>query len=186
MLPSSLVVSLRETAILRSRVALVLLYLLPFTQLACTKSQFDGVEYRDQDVAFRLGQVPSGMRQLDSSEAQVTLVNDQLGTSIAIGARCGQDSDDVPLRALVQHLFLQFTERRIIAEKELRLDGRAALDTELTAELDGVHRHFVVVVLKKDGCVYDMYHVDGGGDRAGLTQSRTDFRKMVAGFRTIE
>jgi hypothetical protein len=161
------------------------LLLLALCATGCTKAQFNGVEYRDHEVAFEIGELPPGMRRLDSNEAKVTLEDPQLGTTIAIGARCGQDSDDVPLRALVQHLFLQFTDKRIISESEFRLDGRQALSTELTARLDGVLRHFVIVVLKKDGCVYDMIHVDGGGDQAGLEQSRSDFRKMVQGFHTI-
>jgi hypothetical protein len=102
-----------------------------------------------------------------------------------VNARCGVDSDDVPLRALVGHLFLQLTDRKIISEQEFVLDSRAALTTEMVAYLDGVRRHFVVTVMKKDGCVYDFIHVDGGGDSLRLKESRDNFRKMVSGFETL-
>jgi hypothetical protein len=75
--------------------------------------------------------------------------------------------------------------RTVISETKFTLDGRAALENELTADLDGVRRHFVVMVLKKDGCVYDFLHVDGDGTDPRLVQSRKDFRMMVKGFRTL-
>lgn len=151
----------------------------------CAKKPFDGVEYRDREVAFRLGTLPAGLQQLKSDDALVTLQDDELGVTMMVGARCGQDSDDIPLRALVQHLFIQFTDRHQLSEREFQLDGRAALEMEIEAKLDGVSRHFVVTVLKKDGCVYDMVHVDGGGQGSGLVQSRQDFRTMVSGFHTL-
>lgn len=151
----------------------------------CKQAHFDGVEYRDQEVRFRLGPIPSGMREIQSDAAKVTLQNDKIGATIAVAGRCGQEADDVPLQALVQHLFLQFQDREIVHEERFTLDGRAALETELTASLDGVLRHFVVVVLKKDGCIYDMYHVDRGGESPELRASREDFRRMAAGFRTL-
>lgn len=153
---------------------------------ACGGASFNGVEYRDKEVAFRLGPVPAGMRRVESSDARVTFQDDQAGATVAVAARCDRDSDDVPLRALVQHLFLQFTDRQTVSEKEFGLDGRAALEVDLAAKLDGVPRRFIVTVVKKDGCVYDFLHIDGGGERPELAQSRSDFRKMVSGFHTVE
>jgi len=157
-----------------------LLFLWP--NLGCGGAQFNGVEYRDQQVAFRLGPLPAGMRTVQSDDARLAFQNDQAGATIAIGARCGEEADDVPLRALVQHLFLQFEDRTLLSERELVLDSRAALRAELIARLDGVKRHFVVVVMKKDECVYDFLHVDGGGDGAAQVRSRQDFSKMIEGF----
>lgn len=152
---------------------------------SCGGAQFDGTEYRDKEVAFRLSYVPAGLSPLESGESKVAFQNEQAGSTIAISARCGVDSDDVPLRALVQHLFLQLSDREVVSEKEFTLDGRAALEMEIDAHLDGVRRHFVVTVLKKDGCVYDFLHVDGGGTGPALGGSRRDFRKMVRGFSTL-
>lgn len=153
--------------------------------VACGGASFNGVEYRDKEVAFRLGAVPAGLRQVQASDAKVSFQNDEAGVTVAVAARCGQESDDVPLRALVQHLFIQFTERQLISEKEFSLDDRAALEMEMKARLDGVPRHFIVTVLKKDGCVYDFLHIDGGGQSSILEQSRADYRQMVRGFHTL-
>lgn len=153
--------------------------------LGCAHSGFDGQVYRSRDLSFRLGPVPSTAREVQASDALVAFRDDQAGSTMAINARCGQDGDDVPLRALVQHLFLHFTDRRTIREEEFSLARRAALETELEAALDGVSSHFVVVVLKHDGCVYDFVHVDGGGESASIVQSRSDFRAMVRGFEVL-
>lgn len=159
--------------------------LLLWLNFGCGGAQFNGTEYRDKDVAFRLGPVPLNMREVKTDDARVAFQNDQAGATVAIGARCDQESDDVPLQALVQHLFLQFEDRTILSTNEFSLDGRAALRTELKARLDGVWRHFVVVVMKKDNCVYDFLHVDGGGDSTTLRQSRADFSKMIEGFTVL-
>lgn len=152
----------------------------------CGAAQFDGAEYRDKEVAFRLAYVPAGLSPLDSGESKVAFQNEEAGSTIAVSARCGVDSDDVPLRALVQHLFLQLSDREIVSENEFTLDGRAALEMEIDAHLDGVRRRFVVTVLKKDGCVYDFLHVDGGSQSPALESSRRQFRKLVRGFSTLE
>lgn len=153
---------------------------------ACASGRsFDGVEYRDDQVAFRLGPLPPGFKEVSSTETRLTFQNDSIGASLAVHARCGVDGDDVPLRALVQHLFLQFTEREVLEEKFFRLDGREAVEVELQAAIDGVPRHFIVAVLKKDGCVYDFIHVDRGGAHSELQESRAAFRQFVAGFRVL-
>ncbi len=152
----------------------------------CGASRFDGVEYRDRQVAFRLGALPEGMRQVETDEARIALQNDTVGATVAVGARCGQKSDDVPLQALVQHLFLQFEDKKVISEEQFVLNSRAALRSEVVARLDGVKRHFVVVVMKKNRCVYDFLHVDGGGDAPALRKSRRDFDEMIQGFVVLE
>ncbi len=105
-----------------------------------------------------------------------------------INARCEQDGDDVPLRALVQHLFIQFTDRQLVSEKDFALDGRAAYEMVLQARLDGVERHFIAIVIKKNGCVFDFVQVDPGQkDEAGeLKEARDAFRQMVYGFALLE
>ena len=82
----------------------------------------------------------------------------------------------MPLQSLTQHLFLQFTERQIELQQLMPLDGREALETQMVAKLDGVEKHFHVVVLKKDGCVYDFLQI------AGEPQDADSFRHFVSGF----
>jgi hypothetical protein len=89
------------------------------------------------------------------------------------------DGDDVPLEALTHHLFLHFTQRSLVKQERVELDGRAALRTELNAELDGVALRYLVYVIKKDGCVYDFIHVSPNG------RGRAEFERFVQGFGTL-
>lgn len=148
--------------------------------VGCGGVRYDGRHYRGEDLDFLIGPPPRHWRDLPSDEALIAFRDDDNRATIAVNGRCHQDGDDVPLQALTHHLFLNFTDREVLEQRELMLDGRAALETELIAELDGVPKHFLVVVLKKDGCVYDFLHIaDVSVGRAG----QQEFRDFVSSFR---
>ncbi len=126
---------------------------------------------------WRLLEDPS----LEGDLASFAFRSDQTQVTVGVAGRCGRDAEDVPLRALTQHLTIGFTERQITQQRELMLDGRAALRTEMTARLDGVPKELAFVVLKKDGCVYDFWRIS---DRAG--QDTRDFDAFVGGFTTLD
>ena len=130
-------------------------------------------------MAFRVGPIPSTWRRIEADHTLLAFRDDQRGMTIALNGRCGKDGDDVPLESLTHHLFLQFRAREILSQERQKLDGRDALRTEMVAELDGVPKRFTVLVLKKDGCVYDFLRIgasETGGD---------DFDRFVQGFATL-
>ena len=151
--------------------------------LACGGKAFDGRVVRSDDVRFRLGEVPAGWHEGEIDGALVAFRDDGARAMTLVNGRCGKDADDVPLRALTQHLFLYFTGRTPPSEHErtVRLDGREALRSELEADLDGVRRHFVTYVLKKDGCVYDFVLVTPGASSPAVPA----FDRFVGGFGTL-
>ena len=65
----------------------------------------------------------------------------------------------------------------------LPLDGRDALRTELIAELDGVPKHYIVYVMKKDGCVYDLMWIAALPTNDG---ARVEFERFVQGFAALD
>lgn len=148
--------------------------------VACSSSQFDGAVYRSDDMAFRVGPIPSDWRRIEAANTLLAFRDDRDASTVALSGRCGKDGDDVPLTALTHHLFLHFTDRRIEGQRTVNLDGREALRSELIAELDGVPKHFTVYVLKKDGCVYDFMRI---GASRGQSE---DFERFVGGFRTLD
>jgi hypothetical protein len=146
---------------------------------ACSAGHFDGHVFRKGEVAFRLAQVPPSWRLLEVSDTALAFRDDQSTSTVAINGRCGKDADDVPLRSLTQHLFLQFTERNTQEQETFGLDGREALFSRLDAKLDGVRKYFQVVVLKKDGCVYDFMQI------ASQPQPKEPFVEFVSGFSSL-
>jgi hypothetical protein len=161
---------------LRQRASIALSLLLLST---CASSGFDGRVYRSDDLAFQVGPVPSSWRSVSVDGARLAFRDDAASASVQVSGRCGVDGDDVPLESLTHHLFLHFTRRTLVKQERVVLDGREALRTELTAELDGVALQYIVYVMKKDGCVYDFIHVSPNG------RGRTEFERFVQGFGTI-
>lgn len=150
-----------------------------FLVSACAGPRYDGRVYDDGTLRFHTGAVPGGWRSVEADGTLLAFHDDRAPATIAVNGRCGVDGDDVPLASLTQHLFLQFTERELKSQEELTLDGRAAMRTELLGKLDGVPKHFIVYVLKKDGCVYDFWRIadPGAGDAS-------TFETFVRGFAT--
>lgn len=153
--------------------------LIALSLVAC-EPRFDGQVYQNDDLAFRVGPTPASWRRIDVDQALLAYRDDRAAATVAVSGRCHKDGDDVPLTALTHHLFLHFTERKIHSQERLEIAGRESLRTELTASLDGVPKHYVVYVLKKDGCVYDfMLIADSGATDVG------SFDTFVSGFETV-
>ncbi|MFC1642887.1 hypothetical protein ACFL5O_09435 [Myxococcota bacterium] len=148
----------------------------------CGAANFDGRMYRGAGFAFRVGAVPAAWRAVAVEQTLLAFRDDERRATVAVSGRCGQDGDDVPLDALTRHLFLHFTNRNLTSKSAFKLDGREALRTEVQAQLDGVPKHFTVVVLKKDECVYDFVCIEDG---AGSEVGRSHFDRFVMGFATL-
>src|SRR5690606_1710380 len=147
--------------------------------LGCSP-KFDGRVYENGALSFRVGPTPDSWRPIEVEQALLAYRDDRNAATVAIGGRCHKAGDDVPPAALTHHLFLHFTERQVHSQQRLELAGRESLRTELTASLDGVPKHYVVYVLKKDGCVFDFMLIadSEAADVAG-------FDAFVSGFETV-
>ena len=142
---------------------------------------FDGHEYRNGKVAFRVGDVPASWRRLDVTDASLAFRDDTREASILLNARCGAKDEDVPLVSLTGQLIMGTTDREFEKEETIPFDGREARHSILKAKLDGVLLRYEIYVEKKDGCTYDFVyvspldHVDGA----------PDFERFVRDFRTL-
>lgn len=151
--------------------------------VGCGGESFQHGVYRSGGIAFQLGPVPADWKPLEVDGSVLSFRDPNTQAVVSIGSRCGKDAEDVPLEALTQHLFIQFTERQVDNQQRVALDGREALRTEMMAKLDGVNRWFVVYVLKKDGCVYDFWHIAAPpADENRLA----GFETAVRGFHTLQ
>lgn len=148
----------------------------------CTGASFSGSVYHGSGFAFRVPPPPASWKRIDVDGQALSFVDEANGALIAASGRCKVDGEDVPLRSLVQHLFLQFTDREVVSEEVVPFDGREALHTIVIAKLDGVPKQFDVWVLKKDGCVYDLYFI---ADPADFNAAVEPFREFVQGFATV-
>ena len=163
----------------KSRIALIGLLALAAT-IGCGPTGLTGNIYRGDGFAFRV-QPASRWRQVSADGAALAFRDDAHRGTILINARCGLDGDDVPLQALTNHLFLQFTDEDVASQEVVEFDGREAMHTVMTAKLDGVALSYDAWVLKKDGCVYDLVYLAAPNDFAA---GREAFAEMVRSFTT--
>jgi hypothetical protein len=147
----------------------------------CTGS-FDGKTYRGDGFGFRIGEPPASWQRIQVTDTPIAYRDDQRQATIAVNGRCGKDGEDVPLVALTQHLFLLFTEREVTTQTLVPLDGREALQTVISAKLDGVKKTVEVWVMKKDGCVYDLIYV---AEPSAYEHGVPDFRRFASSFATL-
>jgi hypothetical protein len=166
----------------RRRGATFALVLLLLGLIGCGGPTFEGSVYRGRGFAFRVPPPPASWKRIEVGDDALAFEDTQTSAMIAASGRCKVDGEDVPLRSLTQHLFLQFTERDVQVEEVVPFDGREALHTVVVAKLDGVPRQFDVWVLKKDGCVYDLYCI---ADPARFQDAAGPFRDFVRGFATV-
>jgi hypothetical protein len=149
---------------------------------AACGAAFDGTTYRANGIAFQVPPPPESWQQIDVSHAALAFRDVESDATIAVNGRCGRDSPDVPLASLTQHLFIQFTEREVLAQEVVPFDAREAMHSTVLAKLDGVPKKFDVWVLKKDGCVYDLLFIASPSRfGAGIEQ----FQRFARGFRAL-
>jgi hypothetical protein len=156
---------------------------LSLTALGCaTTGTLQADVYRGSRTTYRIGALSS-----DWTRVTVDDQNDLAWHSDAKEGVMHVDSScdpalDIPLKALRGHLLIGFTEREVVEEVVVPMDGREALRTHLTAKLDGVPREILLQILKKDDCVYDFGLITPPGEL--FESARPDFDQLVAGFTT--
>ena len=136
--------------------------------------------YRDQQTAFRVGEIPASWHRFNLSGADLTFRNDSGGT-ILVNGIC-QGIKDVPLDVLTNQALFGVQDKVVLSRDPMTLDGRDALRTRLTGTMDGVPVELELVVLKKNDCTYDLQLVSGPGVFASLAPA---FRQFVDGFREL-
>ncbi len=128
---------------------------------------------------YAVGPLRSDWAPIPSVKADLAY-GDGVGRALAVNAVC-MEGEDAPLEVLTHHLLMGFTDRQVLSEERFTLDGREAMRTRCMARLDGVPTELALVVLKKDGCIYDFSYV-APPDR--FAERLSDFDTLVGGFHT--
>ncbi|PTL84776.1 hypothetical protein DAT35_06860 [Vitiosangium sp. GDMCC 1.1324] len=129
-------------------------------------------------VRYRVGALPPVWERVKLSNNDLAWYTEDTGHALSVNATC-QERKDAPLDVLTRHLLIGFTERQEVAHQTVVLDEREALRSHYQAKLDGVPVELLLLVMKKDGCVYDFTYVAPLGrfeDRVA------DFESLVGGF----
>ncbi|MHB8873908.1 MAG: hypothetical protein ACYC8T_09515 [Myxococcaceae bacterium] len=159
------------------RPVLLLLALAPGLA-ACHGGLREGV-FTKEGVRYEVGAKPAQWRQLELEDNDLAFVADS-GHSIAVNSTC-RNHGDPSLEVLTQHLIMGFTDRTRVAQEPGSIDGRASLGSHYTARLDGVPIELMLVVMKKDGCIYDFTYLSPQGR---FEEKRPAFESLLSRFKT--
>lgn len=144
-----------------------------------TDPSFRRGAFRDGDVHFRVGRLAPAWRRVQVTGNDLSFHNDDVSGVIAVNGECDRDKDP-PLRQLLMQLVIGFTEREIVLEELLPLDGREAMHALVQAKLDGVPMMLDLFVLKKDECLYDFSYV---APPDTFERARREYEAFVLAFR---
>jgi hypothetical protein len=132
-------------------------------------------------TTFRVGWLSSDWQRIKVHDSDLTYVHHGGGTIYADHG-CQAAMRDVPLDVLTNQMLFDVQVERTIARKPITLDGREALRTSIIGQVDGVPIALDIVVLQKDGCVYDLVLTSS----PDVVQDREpDFELFVNGFTTV-
>ncbi len=136
-------------------------------------------EYTGGEADFRVGILGPEWTQLDvRDQNDLAFLHGPTSGVIQANASC-QPGLDIPLEALRNHLLIGFTEREVVEERRIEVDGREALDMHVRAKLDGVPVEFRMTILKKNDCVFDFALVAAPDTFAGLEPT---YDRFLGGF----
>lgn len=140
--------------------ARVVIALCVATSAACGSAlSFHERVFDDGSVRYRVGAQTQGFERIEVADNDLAWHSDRYGT-ISVNSTC-QQYEDVPPRALLNHLLMGTTSRNVRVDETVTLDGRGAQHLVADVELDGVPVTVAVYLLLKDGCVYDLTNVAG-------------------------
>jgi len=167
--------------LVRRRLALV--SLIAVAAAACgsgAQFQFQARVFDNGSVRYRVGPQTAGFERIAVAGNNLAWHDARHGT-ISVNSTC-KDYEDVPPRALLNHLWFGMTERVYRVDETVTLDGRAAQHVIADLQLDGVPVTASVYLLVKDGCVFDLTHVAG---RATAASAQPLFDAFVRDFAVL-
>ncbi|MDY7230198.1 hypothetical protein [Hyalangium rubrum] len=161
-----------------TRILIMLLALAPLA--GCRRVKFEDSVLTKPAVNYSVGDLPEHWHRVHLKDNDLAFSEVGTGRALSINSTC-EGHDDPPLPVLTRHLLMGFTEREEQDQQLMMLDGREALRSRYLAKLDGVPVELELVVLKKNGCVFDFTYIAPPGE----AQARmADFDALLAGFHT--
>ena len=110
--------------------------------------------YRNKHTRYRVGHPGIKWRRINARGADMAWLHKQDGSLLYTDSLC--KPTDASLLSLAQHLLIGMTDHKVLQRHPIQISGRDALQVSMEGKLDGVPQKLQVVVLKKDGCVYDV------------------------------
>lgn len=122
---------------------------------------------------------PGGpFHELKKTQADAAWQNSSNGNSISYLSTCNESADP-SLENATDEMISVLGTTKTLSQKSYMFDGRAALDTEAEAKVEGVPTKMRTLVFKKNGCLYTLSFL---GVTKSFDQDQKYFDAFVKGF----
>lgn len=105
--------------------------------------------------------------------------NKENGNSISFLSSC-DDPADPALDIVMQDLFADMKDLKVLKSENTTFNGRASLSSEVEGMVDGVPTRVHAVVFKKNNCLYTLSYI---GVAKAYGQDRDRFEQFLKGFK---
>lgn len=153
----------------------------PFTLAGCAPGRIADGLFTNEAAGYRVPLPSPGWTVAALPEADLVVRWPDGPAAIAIATRCGTPAEG-PLPSLERHLFFGLRDQAVAAKAERSVDGVPALQTTLTATLEGEPVEVSAVVLRRAGCVFDLMYV---AEPRVFPRHFPAFERLVAGWRFL-
>lgn len=131
-----------------------------------------------KEATYRVGDPGADWRPHAEKGAQVAWRNRRAPGVIQVRSQC-QEHGDSSLEQFTDHLRIDFDAWSVVEQRFVTLVDREAVRTTVDARLDGVPVKLELVVLKKNGCLFDLSYV---AVPSSFAPGLPAFERVVQGF----
>lgn len=139
----------------------------------------DGRVFLSRDRFYHVGILQGGWRRISTKARTITFYNPEFESSISTDAFCGRDVANRRLDSLGGEIMSAMEDRKLKSETSFDLDGRGAQRQLEEGKMDGVPVVVDLVIVRKNGCLFDLYAVMPPNADPQVAQ---DFEVFFGGF----
>lgn len=129
-----------------------------FFLIGCATGQTVGGFYIDETKGFRVRLPRDEWQMIESPGADLAIQDTRSHARMAVSASCpAREAGSLP--ALTRHLFFGLREVKRVRQEPILVDGVAGLDTEIAGEMEEEPVQVRSVVIRHEGCLYDLFFI---------------------------
>jgi len=158
--------------------AIFVLILMTGLTSACVSVNLGGGKGPERSKGAKFSAPGGPFQPLPKTPADAAWQNPSNGNSISYLSTCNESADP-GLETATEEIIAVLGDTKTLTQRRYMFDGRAALDTEAEAKVEGVPTKIRTLVFKKNACLYTL-------SLLGVTQTFADdqkyFDQFVKGF----
>jgi hypothetical protein len=130
------------------------------------------------EATYRVGTPGPDWRPHAEKNSQVAWRHRHDPAVIQVRSQC-EEHGDSSLEQFTDHLRIDFREWEVASQRFITLENREALRTTVDANLDGAPIKLELIVMKKNGCLFDLTYISAP---SAFGDGMASFERVLDGF----